>query len=209
MHRVPDDIPRLAGIINADHTTPLSHTNVLATGRQIPNAIQIGAFDLVERERLDGGWVVYRVDAADAEIGLSLVDEPSELDQRPAWYAQRITLEEPEANYSPIAGLGELRHHDRHRYGTKAANLGELHHVLAGGSRRLLGFFPVPRPPRENLLPHLVRLLDVPEDADLTLGPPASSWPTASACRGASRCRSRSSSGSWSRHRAPSRPSAR
>ncbi|MFD9735426.1 PEP/pyruvate-binding domain-containing protein [Umezawaea sp. NPDC059074] len=169
MRRVPDDIPRLAGIINADHTTPLSHTNVLATGWQIPNAIQIGAFDLVEREHLDGRWVSYRVDAAAAEIGLTLVDEPVDLGQRPAWYAQRITLEEPEASYSPIAGLDELRHHDRHRYGTKAANLGELHHVLAGGSRRLLGFFQVPRPPRENLLPHLARLLDVPEDADLTL----------------------------------------
>ncbi|PRY30378.1 PEP/pyruvate-binding domain-containing protein [Umezawaea tangerina] len=169
MHRVPDDIPRLAGIINADHTTPLSHTNVLATGWQIPNAIQLGAFDLIDREHLDGQWVSYRVDAADAEVGLTLIDKPAELGRRPAWYAQRITLEEPEASYSPIAGLGELRHHDRHRYGTKAANLGELHHVLAGGSRRLLGFFQVPRPPRENLLPHLARLLDVPEDADLTL----------------------------------------
>jgi len=67
--------------------------------------------------------VSYRVDAAAAEIGLTLVDEPVDLGQRPAWYAQRITLEEPEASHGPIAGLGDLRHHDRHRYGTKAANV--------------------------------------------------------------------------------------
>jgi hypothetical protein len=167
MHRVPDDIPRLAGIINADHTTPLSHTNVLATGWQIPNAIQLGVFDVVEREHLDGQWVEYQVDAAGAEVGLRLVDQPAEPGKRPAWYAQRITLEEPEARYAPIASLADLRYNDRHRYGTKAANLGELHYVLANGSRRLLGFFQVPRPPRENLLPYLAKLLDVPEDDNL------------------------------------------
>jgi hypothetical protein len=167
MHRVPDDVPRLAGIINAHHTTPLSHTNVLATGWQIPNAIQIGAFDTIEREKLDGHWVEYSVDGGLAEVGLRLIDEPADLGKRPAWYAQRITLEEAESQYSPIASLTDLRHNDRHRYGTKAANLGELNHVLAHGSRRLLGFFQVPRPPRENLLPYLARLLDVPEDSDL------------------------------------------
>jgi hypothetical protein len=167
MHRVPDDIPRLAGIINAHHTTPLSHTNVLATGWQIPNAIQIGIFETIEREDLDGHWVEYSVDGGLAEVGLRLVDEPAEVGKRPAWYAQRITLEEAEAQYSPIASLATLRHNDRYRYGTKAANLGELHHVLAHGSRRLLGFFQVPRPPRENLMPYLAGLLGVAPDADL------------------------------------------
>jgi hypothetical protein len=167
MHRVPDDIPRLAGIINAHHTTPLSHTNVLATGWQIPNAIQLGVFETIEREDLDGHWVEYSVDGGLAEVDLRLVDEPADLGKRPAWYAQRITLEEAEAQYSPIASLTGLRHHDRHRYGTKAANLGELHHVLAHGSRRLLGFFQVPRPPRENLMPYLAGLLGADPDADL------------------------------------------
>ncbi|TWP49142.1 phosphoenolpyruvate synthase [Lentzea tibetensis] len=168
MHRVPDDIPRLAGIINAHHTTPLSHTNVLATGWSIPNAIQIGAFDLIDRENLDGQWVEYDVTPASASVGLRLIDEPEDIGQRPAWYAQRISLEEPESIYNPIVGLGEIRYNDANRYGTKAANLGELHHVLRTESpRRLLGFFQVPRPPRDNLLPYLARLLDVPEHADL------------------------------------------
>lgn len=166
MHRVPDDIPRLAGIINASHTTPLSHTNVLATGWSIPNAIQIGAFDLIDRENLDGRWVEYEVSAKGAEVGLRLIDEPDDVGRRPAWYAQRVTLEEPEDTYNPIVDLGRIRYNDSHRYGTKAANLGELHHVLASESpRRLLGFFSVPRPPRDNLLPYLAKLLG--EDDDL------------------------------------------
>ncbi|WP_232836622.1 PEP/pyruvate-binding domain-containing protein [Lentzea terrae] len=168
MHRVPDDIPRLAGIINASHTTPLSHTNVLATGWSIPNAIQLGAFDLIDREHLDGQWVEYEVSPKSAEVGLRLIDEPEDLGQRPAWYAQRITLEEPEDTYNPILNLGKIRYNDSHRYGTKAANLGELHHVLANESqRRLLGFFSVPRPPRDNLMPYLAKLLGKNEDDDL------------------------------------------
>ena len=157
MHRVPDDIPRLAGIVNAHHTTPLSHTNVLATGWQIPNAIQLDVFTMIERNGLDGQWVEYTVGAE----GLTLIriDTPAELTQPPVWRAQRITLEEPEAEHSDIAPLHELRITDRYRYGTKAANLGELGHLLAYGSERLLGYYSVPRWPRPDLLSYLTRLL--------------------------------------------------
>ncbi|MEV7042077.1 PEP/pyruvate-binding domain-containing protein [Amycolatopsis sp. NPDC051061] len=159
MDRVPDDIPRLAGIVNARHTTPLSHTNVLATGWQIPNAVQLGALADVERRGLDGKWIEYTVDTQ--ALSLREVPEPA-VATPPSWYAQRVTLEEPESEHRPIVNLARLCAADRHRYGTKAANLGELHHVLAHGSQRLLGFYQVPRPPRENLLPYLARLLDVP-----------------------------------------------
>ncbi|MFG1646494.1 PEP/pyruvate-binding domain-containing protein [Amycolatopsis sp. NPDC049252] len=164
MDRVPDDIPRLSGIVNARHTTPLSHTNVLATGWQIPNAVQLGALAEIDRRGLDGKWVEYTVDTQ--SLTLREVDEPAEATP-PSWYAQRVTLEEPESDHSPIVNLSRLRASDRYRYGTKAANLGELHHVLACGSPRLLGFYQVPRPPRENLLPHLAQLLDVPADASV------------------------------------------
>ncbi|VVJ16745.1 Uncharacterised protein [Amycolatopsis camponoti] len=164
MDRVPEDIPRLSGIVNARHTTPLSHTNVLATGWQIPNAVQVGALADVERRELDGKWVEYTVDAQ--ALSLREIAEPATA-APPSWYAQRVTLEEPESERSPIVNLARLRAADRYRYGTKAANLGELHHVLAHGSQRLLGFYQVPRPPRENLLPYLARLLDVPAGASV------------------------------------------
>jgi hypothetical protein len=163
MDRVPDDIPRLSGIVNARHTTPLSHTNVLATGWQIPNAVQLGALAEIDRRGLDGKWVEYTVDAQ--ALSLREIPEPAAATP-PGWYAQRVTLEEPESEHSPIVNLARLRAADRYRYGTKAANLGELHHVLAHGSQRLLGFYQVPRPPRDNLLPYLARLLDVPAGSE-------------------------------------------
>jgi hypothetical protein len=166
MDRVPDDIPRLAGIVNARHTTPLSHTNVLATGWQIPNAIQLGIIERIESDQLDGQWVEYRVDLDASAVALRRVERPAGSTAPPAWRIQQITVETPEVAASPIARLEQLRMSDRYRYGTKAANLGELFYVLAHGSSRLTGFYQVPRPPRANLLGYLTGLLDIAPDAD-------------------------------------------
>ncbi len=155
MHRVPDDIPRVAGIVNAHHTTPLSHTNVLATGWQIPNAIQLDVFAQIDADGLDGQWVEYTVGAG----GMTLTPIEQPADVPPAWRVQQITLETPEAEHATIAPLSALRMGDRYRYGTKAANLGELTHVLEYGSERLLGYYSVPRWPRPNLLSYLTKLL--------------------------------------------------
>lgn len=159
MSRVPDDIPRLSGIINASHTTPLSHTNVLASGWQIPNAVQIGALERFEG--LDKQWVRYEVDGGQSEITLIKTDKPDSAEKKPAWAVHRIRLEEPDAETTKIAELSELRLSDRYRYGTKAANLGELIYLLDNGSPRVLGYYQLPRPPRDNLLPHLADFLKV------------------------------------------------
>jgi hypothetical protein len=167
MARVPEDIPRVSGLINAQHTTPLSHTNVLASGWQIPNAIQLGIMERAEREQLDGHWVDYRVSLESSRVHLDKIDKPAEISQRPAWYAQQVKLEEPDTARTPIQTLEGLRMTDHSRYGTKAANLGELHRVLEKGSERLLGFYQIARPPRQNLLPYLARLLGAPESEEL------------------------------------------
>lgn len=160
MERVPDDIPRLSGIINATHTTPLSHTNVLAHGWQIPNCVQVGIFDKLKSHE----WMEYSVELDSVQVGLLPVSEPpaSEL-SRPAWVLQRIVLEEPETVNVPIAELEQLRLTDRFRYGTKAAHLGELIHLLEHGSERLLGFYRIRRPPRANLLPYIGKYLGLSE----------------------------------------------
>jgi hypothetical protein len=163
MHRVPDDIPRVSGIINAQHTTPLSHTNVLASGWQIPNAIQLGIFEQIERDQLDGQWVNYGVDVNAPQIALARIDRPVEVNQRPAWSVSRIKLEEPETTHTPIVELDLLRMSDRYRYGTKAANLGELRNLLEHGSDRLMGYYRIKRPPRSHLLPYLATFLGLPE----------------------------------------------
>jgi hypothetical protein len=165
MARVPDDIPRLSGIINAEHTTPLSHTNVLAYGWQIPNAIQLGIFERIAEAQLDGQWVRYRVDLNGSQAELALIEAPREPLSRPGWLVQQIRLEDPDTGRTPIADLDELHASDRYRYGTKAANLGELRHLLEHGSERMTGFYRVKRPPRPHLLPYAAAFLNLPEEA--------------------------------------------
>ncbi|MFF5207847.1 PEP/pyruvate-binding domain-containing protein [Streptosporangium sp. NPDC000396] len=165
MPRVPDDIPRVSGLINTEHTTPLSHTNVLATGWGIPNAIQTDLLDRLDHAGLDGQWVRYQVDPAAAEVHVEAAEAPA-ADSRPPWTADRVSLEKPETGATSITPLSRLRMGDHYRFGTKAANLGELCHVLEHGSRRWLGFYQIPRPPRADLLGYLARLLDVSGPAD-------------------------------------------
>ncbi|MGW6934136.1 PEP/pyruvate-binding domain-containing protein [Lentzea sp. NPDC054927] len=155
MAKVPDDIPRLTGVVNAGHTTPLSHTNVLASGWGIPNAIQLGALDSLAH--LNGRWVRYTVDADRTEIGIEPIERPET--NQPGWLATRVRMDEPDLGDDRIAPLHDLRWRDSTSYGTKAANLGELNEVTRNGSTRWLGFYRIPRPPRENLLPYLEALL--------------------------------------------------
>ncbi|MFF8266540.1 PEP/pyruvate-binding domain-containing protein [Streptomyces sp. NPDC016562] len=161
---VPDDIPRLAGLINSQPTTPLSHTNMLAAGWGIPNAIVRGVLDTIADEKLDGSWVRYEV-TADGYV-IEPAPQPPDLAE-PTWHTQRVRLDTPHVTDVPLVPLSALRAGDRNRYGTKAANLGELHHVLRHGSSRLTGYYGVPRPPRADLLGHLAARLGMPEDGDL------------------------------------------
>ncbi|RZA01384.1 MAG: phosphoenolpyruvate synthase, partial [Proteobacteria bacterium] len=167
MDKVPEDIPRLSGVINAQHTTPLSHINVLASGWQIPNAVQLGIFERIESQGLEGQWVEISAQPEAPELWLKKIERPAEADKPPAWRATKVKIEEPEIIDIPILPLSRLRMSDRSRYGTKAANLGELHRLLAIGSEKATGFYRVRRPPRANLLPYLAKALEVGPDADL------------------------------------------
>lgn len=167
MKRVPDNIPRVSGLINDEHTTPLSHTNVLATGWQIPNAVQVGAFDRAIKDQLDKSWVRLNVDPKSFSIDLIPIATPELIPAKPSWSVVHIDLEQPETENTPIVALENLRMSDKFRYGTKAANLGELKHILRHGSRKLTGFYRVPRPPRADLLNYLAAYLGVPADENL------------------------------------------
>ncbi|WP_411130318.1 PEP/pyruvate-binding domain-containing protein [Streptomyces sp. x-19] len=153
---LPDDVRRVAGFINTTPITPLSHTNVLASGWGIPNAIVRDLEQLVEKDGLNGAWVRYRV--REDEITLERLEQTPEL-RAPAWHQQRIRLEPPLLEDAPVLSLHRLRSADRDRYGTKAANLGELHHVLDSRTADLTAFYGRPRPPRKNLYGHLAARL--------------------------------------------------
>ncbi|KWT60664.1 phosphoenolpyruvate synthase [Streptomyces albus subsp. albus] len=163
---LPDGVQRVAGFINTAPITPLSHTNVLASGWGIPNAIVRDLEQLVRKDGLDGAWVRYRV--REDEITLERLEQAPEL-RAPAWHQQRIRLEPPLLEDAPVLSLHRLRSADRDRYGTKAANLGELHHVLDSRTADLTAFYGRPRPPRKNLYGHLAaRLgLDAPSATEL------------------------------------------
>lgn len=163
MPRVPDDVPRVRGLLSTEHTTPLSHTNVLASGWGIPNAVQLGADQQTGVRELDGCWVEYEVLLDASGVRLSATTAPAERPQQPAWMATRIRLDAPRLERVEPRPLSALRAADRVRFGVKAANLGELHRVLAGASARLAGFYQVPRPPRANLLGYLAARLKVAE----------------------------------------------
>ncbi|MFF7128815.1 PEP/pyruvate-binding domain-containing protein [Streptomyces sp. NPDC008240] len=156
---LPDDVPRVAGFVNTEPTTPLSHTNVLASGWGIPNAIVRDLDALVRRDGLDGAWVRYRV-SEDAITLERLSDAPAL--ERPVWHQQRIRIDAPLLDEAPIMALHRLRRADRDSYGTKAANLGELHHVLDSRTADLTAFYARPRPPRPDLLTHLALRLGEP-----------------------------------------------
>ncbi|MEE1786231.1 PEP/pyruvate-binding domain-containing protein [Streptomyces sp. SP17BM10] len=166
MPRVPEDIPRVSGIIHTEHTTPLSHINVMAAGWRIPNAVGVGAVERIERAALAGRWVHYRVDADGEDFLLEAARPGGAGEARPAEAQDRVVVDVPDLAPTPIAPLSDLRADDHVRFGTKAAGLGELTHLLQHGSPRWLGFYRVPRPPRDNLLRYLARQLDLPEDAD-------------------------------------------
>lgn len=166
MKRVPDNIPRVAGLINSEHTTPLSHTNVLACGWQIPNSIQIGIIEDIKSKNLADTWVSYKVEIDQPAISIEKISESLHDLKKPEWTIHRVKIEAPEISNTPIRELNELRMTDRFRYGTKAANIGELNHILRLGSEKLIGFYRIPHPPRKNLLPYLASFLGIrPEES--------------------------------------------
>ncbi|MFD3330779.1 PEP/pyruvate-binding domain-containing protein [Streptomyces sp. NPDC058701] len=152
MPRLPDDVPRVSGFISTQPTTPLSHTNVLAASWGIPNAIIRDLDEQAQRESLDGSWVRYEAGKHGVTL-TALAEQP--LLRRPAWERLRVRIDAPVLGDAPVVPLHALRRADRDRYGTKASNLGELHHVLSMPGPDLLGFYARPRPPRPDLLNHL------------------------------------------------------
>ncbi|MCP4915152.1 MAG: phosphoenolpyruvate synthase [Oligoflexia bacterium] len=168
MNKVPENIPRVAGIINGEHTAPLSHTNVLANGWGIPNAIQIDAIDDLLTRKLNKHWVEYEVQRDFQQVRINEIDQPAdeELDT-PNWFAQKVLLKAPEIEHIPIKSLNDVRMSESVSYGTKAANIGEVNHILNKGSQKLTGFYQIERYPRPHLMEHLAKQLNVSPEENL------------------------------------------
>lgn len=101
--------------------TPLSHTNVLATGWGIPNAVihDLAARLATAHGVLSGSWVRYSV--TPDQVVLEPTAEPADL-TRSARRRATVVLGTPRTEPLPIRPLSRLRAEDRHAYGAKAAN---------------------------------------------------------------------------------------
>ena len=121
---LPNELPRVAGIISTVPQTPLSHVNLRAVQDGIPNAFIRSALDEPAIESLLGGYVRYKV----TERGWTLrAATRAEVD---AHYASSrpAAKQTPQRDLSvtEITALSEVGFDDWDAFGVKAANVAVL-----------------------------------------------------------------------------------
>ena len=121
---LPNELPRVAGIMTTVPQTPLSHVNLRAVQDGVPNAFIRDALDDAAIEQLIGRYVHYAV----TESGYTIrAATPAEVE---AHYAasRPAAPQAPERDLSVtgITGLDEIGFDDWNAFGVKAANLAVL-----------------------------------------------------------------------------------
>ena len=124
---LPNDLSHVRGIITDTPQTPLSHVNLKAKQNGAPNAYIKDASTKEEFRRLLNRPVHLNV-CADGftidEITLDELREHSTLSTLPARIPKLVV------ENTPISILANISAKDADRFGTKTANLGELHKLL-------------------------------------------------------------------------------
>ncbi len=119
LRELPLNLPPVRGVIVAKPSSPLSHVNILAKGWNIPN-VYIKDADKLFRQfdtyvmRLEAGMTDYKFDMASSD----------DIKQRFSSPDQQVPPVDLKA--TNLAGLKEMRTADSIKYGSKAANLGEM-----------------------------------------------------------------------------------
>lgn len=126
----PNDISVVAGLISMNPQNALGHVNLRLREKSIPNAAAPGIYDGAWLERLEGlAGALVRIEVSDDALRIT----PAELAEAEAfWEASRPDVRPPAADLEVFAlqGFAELGAGDAPAYGSKAANLAELWHVL-------------------------------------------------------------------------------
>ena len=121
---LPNELPRVAGIISTVPQTPLSHVNLRAVQDGIPNAFIRDVLDDPDIESLKGSYVHYTV----TETGYSIREAtPAEVDEhyassRPA----RPQTPQRDRSVTSITPLSQIQFGDWTKFGVKAANVAVL-----------------------------------------------------------------------------------
>lgn len=123
LNEVPIQLPPVAGIITTLPSTPLSHINLLARGRGIPNAYIKNAQELFKQ--YDGWWVNFETRRDNYSIKRADIDELRAYQKR---MAERLDVMKPRYDLSEkrLLDLAQQRKAMSIAYGGKSANLGEV-----------------------------------------------------------------------------------
>ena len=121
---LPNDLPRVAGIITTVPQTPLSHVNLRAVQDGVPNAFVRDALEAPDIEGLIGSYVQYLVGSTSYYV---FAASPSEVD---AHYADSRSSEpqtpERDLTVTEITPLSDIEFDDWNAFGVKAANVAVL-----------------------------------------------------------------------------------
>ena len=121
---LPNELPRVAGIISTVPQTPLSHVNLRAVQDGIPNAFIRDVLDDPDIESLKGSYVHYTVTETGYSIRAATRAEVDEhyASSRPA----RPQTPQRDRSVTSITPLSQIQFGDWTKFGVKAANVAVL-----------------------------------------------------------------------------------
>ena len=121
---LPNEMPRVAGVITGVRQTPLSHVNLRAIQDKVPNAFIAEAWKSERIAPLIGKYVYYKVNADGFEIREATLKEVEThfADLRPP----KVQKPERDLSVTKILPLDDIRFADSARFGVKTANVATL-----------------------------------------------------------------------------------
>ena len=121
---LPNELPRVAGIISSVPQTPLSHVNLRATQDGVPNAFIADALENDDVSDLIGSHVYYRVTDTGYTLRSATADEVDAhfASSRPA----RTQTPQSDLTVTAITPLSDIDFDDWDAFGVKAANVAVL-----------------------------------------------------------------------------------
>ena len=124
---LPNELPRVAGVITAVRQTPLSHVNLRAVQDRIPNAYIDDVLEQDAIQDLIGKYVVFNVSADGYELRAASQQEVQSLVKQPQ--AGQAPVLARDLSLKKILPLQQLGFADSSRIGAKAANVAALKHL--------------------------------------------------------------------------------
>ena len=121
---LPNEMPRVAGVITGVRQTPLSHVNLRAIQDKVPNAFIAEAWKSEQIAPLIGKYVYYKVNADGFEIREATLKEV----ETHFAHLRPSKTQKPERDLSvtKILPLDNIRFADSSRFGVKTANVATL-----------------------------------------------------------------------------------